>query len=411
MTSRQRVLTALEHREPDRIPVDLGGTIMTGIAVRALIDLRKHLHLETRAVKAYEVFQMLGEVEADMVEAFELDVLPVEPEVLFFGLKRSSYKPWALFDGTEILVPENFEVEGDGSGGWLLREGGDPSKPVVARIPEGGYYFDRARDESLHTQFEPPPLKQMGEEYGYLFSDEQLGFMVRRADELRPLNKAHVFGAWPVFGPPRPGNMTDWLCLLVTEPEYVGRLFEMKLESDLKRLEQIADALGDSIDIFGIDGNDYGTQRSEMFSPEVFERFYLPYYRAINGWIHENTDWKTWKHTCGSVPELLPLFIESGLDAINPVQTSASGMEPQTLKERYGERISFWGGGVDTQRTLPFETPETVYDQVAERIRTFGPGGGFVFAAVHNIQAKTPPQNIEAMFQAIRDHGAYPLTR
>jgi uroporphyrinogen-III decarboxylase len=158
-----------------------------------------------------------------------------------------------------------------------------------------------------------------------------------------------------------------------------------------------------------VDGLDYGTQRSEMFSAEVFRRHYLPYYDAINGWIHRNTSWKTWKHTCGSVPRFIPLLIESGLDALNPVQTSARGMSPGELKGEFGEAITFWGGGVDTQHTLPFGTPEEVYAEVEARIKTFAPGGGFVFAAVHNVQADVPPENIVAMFRALRDHGRYPM--
>jgi uroporphyrinogen-III decarboxylase len=193
---------------------------------------------------------------------------------------------------------------------------------------------------------------------------------------------------------------------MATEPDYVEKLFRIKAEGDLRRLEQLHVAVGDNADIFGVDGADYGTQRSEMFSPELFKRFYLPYYREVNGWVHENTSWKTWKHSCGSIPELMPLLIEGGIDAINPVQTSAAGMEPETLKSNFGDEITFWGGGVDTQRTLPFAKPEEVYAEVSERLKVFGPGGGFVFATVHNIQAKTPPENIDALFQALRDYGA-----
>ncbi|NLX05884.1 MAG: hypothetical protein GXY33_12155 [Phycisphaerae bacterium] len=144
-----------------------------------------------------------------------------------------------------------------------------------------------------------------------------------------------------------------------------------------------------------------------MFRPEHFERWYLPYYRAINGWVHGHTSWKTWKDSCGSIPKFMAYLAASGLDCINPVQCSAAGMDPRRLKEEFGDRLTFWGGGVDTQKTLPFGTPEQVYDEVAERLRVFGPGGGFVFNPVHNVQANTPPENIEAMFEAIRDHGTY----
>jgi hypothetical protein len=409
MTSRQRVLAALEHREPDRVPVDLGGTIMTGIMAQALSGFLRHIGMPGRSVKVYELYQMLGEVEADLVDSQNLDVLPVEPEALFFGIKRRDYRPWILFDGTKVLMPGSFQVETDESGGWILHEGGDASKPVAAQMPEGGFYFDMAVEESLHLEYEPPELRKMAEEYGVLFREEELDFLAARTEALRPSGKALLFGAWLHFGPPRVGNRTDWLCLMITDPDYVDRLFEIKTEADLRRLEQVEKTLGDAIDIFGIDGADFGTQRSEMFHPELFERYHLPYYTSINTWIHQHTGWKTWKHTCGSVRKLIPYFIESGLDAINPVQTSAEGMEPAELKGEFGDRITFWGGGVDTQRSLPFAEPEQVYREVAQRIRTFGPGGGFVFSAVHNIQAKTPPENIQAMFDAIEDFGTYPI--
>ncbi len=410
MTSRERVMAALEHRQPDRVPVDLGGTIMTGIMVQTLAKYRRYLDRQGKlpaasACKAYELYQMLGEVELDLVDHLALDVLPVEPEALFFGIKRTDYKPWELFDGTQVLMPGDFQVETEPSGGWLLHEQGNPARPPVARMPRDGYYFDMVKDQTLHVDYEPPPLSEMERAYGYALPSEKLDGLAARAEELRPTGKALLLGCWLDFGPPSVGSSPDWLCLMVTDPDYVERLFRIKAEADLGRLEQLHAALGENVDIFGVDGADYGTQRSEMFSPGLFERFHLPYYKTVNGWVHEQTAWKTWKHSCGSIPELIPLMIEGGLDAINPVQTSAAGMAPETLKQRFGSAITFWGGGVDTQRTLPFATPEQVYAQVTERLEVFGRGGGFVFAAVHNIQAKTPPENIEAVFQALRDNG------
>ena len=409
MTSRERVIAALEHREPDRIPVDLGGTIMTGIAVQALADYQSYLGKQGTP-KAYELYQMLGEVELELVDALEIDVLPVEPEALFFEIRRTGYKPFTLFDGTEVLIPGEFQVETDETGNWLLHDGGRSDLPLAAKMPNGGYYFDMVKDQSLHLDFQPPDLKKMSKVYSVSLPREKLDFLAQRVEKLRPTEKALLLGAWLDFGPPSVGSTPDWLCLMVADPGYVEELFIIKAEGDLNRLNQLREHLGDGIDVFGVDGADYGTQRAEMFNPELFERFHVPFYRKVNGWIHENTGWKTWKHSCGSIPRLIPLLAESGLDAINPVQTSARGMQPVELKEQFSSLITFWGGGVDTQRTLPFESPEDVYRQVSERIALFGKGGGFVFAAVHNIQAKTPPENIEAMFQAVRDRGTYPLS-
>ena len=377
---------------------------MSGIMAHALDRLRRHLGLERRPVRVHEVFQMLGEVEPDLIERLGIDVLPVEPQAIFFGLQRRDYKPWTLFDGTPVLVPGQFNVE-DAGDDWVLREEGDPGKPIAGRMPKDGYYFDAVGDQELHADFIPPPLAEMEADFRHPLATAKLEFMARRARELRPTGKALLLGDWFDFGPPGVGNLPDWLCLLAADPDYVARLFELKTEADLARLAQLRAYLGDDIDIFGVDGADYGTQRAEMFSAEMFEQFYLPYYTTIIGWVRAHTSWKTWKHTCGAARAFLPFFVAGGLDCLNPVQCSAAGMEPEGLKRDFGARLTFWGGGVDTQRTLPFGTPEEVYREVAERIRVFAPGGGFVFTAIHNIQAKTPPENIAAMFQAVRDCG------
>jgi hypothetical protein len=408
MNSRERVIAAIEHREPDRVPVDLGGSIMSGIMAQALARIRPYLGLEARPPRVYEVFQMLGEVEPDMVERLGIDVLPVEPETLFFGLKRRNYKAWKLFDGTSVRVPGQFSVE-DAGDALILHEGGDLEKPPVGRMPKDGYYFDQLGDQELHTDFTPPPLDEMEKTYLRPLDARKLEFLASEAERLRPTGKALLLGDWFDFGPAGVGNMPDWLCLLAAEPEYVERLFALKAEGDLARLAQLKAHVGNNIDIFGVDGADYGTQRAEMFSAEMFERFYLPYYREIIGWVRANTAWKTWKHTCGAARRFIPYFIDAGLDCLNPVQCSAAGMDPIGLKHDFGSYITFWGGGVDTQRTLPFGTPDEVYEEVAARIRIFAPGGGFVFNPIHNIQAKTPPENLDALFRAVRDHGMYPI--
>lgn len=407
MTSRERVLAAIEHREPDRVPLDLGGTIMSGITAQALAKLRRVLKLEERLPRVYEVFQMLGEVEPDVVDALGIDVLPVEPETLFFNLRRTGYKPWTLFDGTRVLVPGSFDVEVDSNGDWLLHDGGRRENPVAARMPKDGFYFDWVQDQSLQLDFTPPPLAEMEKLYLQPVDPKRLDELAAAAQRLRPTGKALLLGDWFDFGPASVGSTPNWLCLLATDPEYVERLFALRAEGDVARLEQVHRALGSSIDIIGIDGHDYGTQRAELFSPEAFERFHFPYYKAVIGWVRAHTAWKTWKHTCGSAAKFIPFLIEAGLDCLNPVQCSAAGMDAASLKERFGARLTFWGGAVDTQKTLPFGTPDEVYAEVAERIRIFGPGGGFVFNPIHNVQGNTPPENLDALFRAFRDHAAY----
>jgi uroporphyrinogen-III decarboxylase len=205
------------------------------------------------------------------------------------------------------------------------------------------------------------------------------------------------------------GSIPEWLVLLVSEPDYVRELMELGAEIAIENLMLYWEAIGDDIDIVHLDGQDFGTQNREMFSPALFETLYEPCYRAQCDWIHQNTPWKTAKHCCGSIPNLIEPMIRAGIDILNPVQTSAAGMDARWLKDTFGDRITFWGGGVDTQRILPFATPEEVYDHVVERLRIFAPGGGFVWSAVHNIQYPVPPENIAAAVEAVHDFGRYPI--
>jgi hypothetical protein len=394
MTSRERVIAAIEHRQPDRVPVDLGGSIMTGISVFGIPALRKALDLPHRVPKAYELYQMLGEIEPDIVEALGVDVLPVEPESVFFDIARRDYKPWVHPNGFEMLVPGTFDVEHDDSGNLLLHTSGDKNKPVQGRMPDGGLYFDMIESQALSLDYTPPDIGSLEAKLLEPIGESTLEHLAHTANQLRPTDKALLLGCWLNLGPPSVGNTPNWLCVLAGETAYVEELFTIKIEGDLRRLRQLSTVLGDSIDIIGVDGQDFGTQRAPMFSPDVFESVYLPYYRKIIGWIHENTSWKTWKHSCGEVSSFLPMFIEARLDCINPVQISAADMEPQSLKDRFGADITFWGGGIDTQHTLPFGSPDEVYDEVRRLIRIFGDGGGYVFNTVHNIQANSPMENL-----------------
>lgn len=411
MNSRQRVLTAINHQEPDRVPIDLGGSIVSGIMAGALVRLRKHLGLDYKSVKVYDCFQMLGEVTFDLVERFQLDLLPVEPEAISFDhLKNRDFKPWTLFDGTQVLMPGTFEVTCSAEGDWLLHEEGDPSKKVIARMPKDGYYFDSLENTAWNLDFMPPSIASLKNSNWRRLDHDTLAYLQEKAQNLRAnTDKALVLTNWghAVLGPPWVGSIPDWLTLLVTEPGYVSELFDLATEIALDNLKLYWQAFGDSIDIIHLDGYDFGTQNREMFSPKTFQQFFEPCYKAQCDWIHQNTPWKTAKHCCGSIPKLIDAMIRAGIDILNPVQTSAAGMDPQRLKDTFGNQIAFWGGGVDTQHVLPFGTPEEVYNHVAERTKIMMPGGGFIWNSIHNIQYTIPPENILAAIDAVRDHGRY----
>jgi hypothetical protein len=408
MTSRERVRAALDLREPDRVPIDLGSNLQSGIMAHALDRLRRFMGLPARTVKVHEIFQMLGEVEMDVVERLGADVLPVEPLVQFFGLRRENWKPWRLWDGTEVLVPGQFEVETDPEGGWLLHAGGDPAAPVEGRMPRGGFYFDMPGLTASMPDWQPPALAALRGEH--VLGAEELECMQARAEHLRSTtDKALMLGAWDSTGLPWVGSIPDFLMLMVTDKAYVRDLFAVRTEVAMQNLERLHACLGDSIDIIGMEGNDYAGQGSEMIAPDLVEELCVPFWKAQNTWVHACTTWKTWFHSCGAIARLLPMLVDAGVDAINPVQTSAAGMDPRALKEHFGRRITFWGGGVDTQRTLPFASPEGVAAEVRERICILAPGGGFVFNPVHNIQQGTPPENIVAAYDAAREAGRYPI--
>jgi uroporphyrinogen-III decarboxylase len=412
MNSRERVLKAIQHEEPDRVPIDLGGSIVTGIMAGALVRLRQRLGMEDRPVKVYDAFQMLGEVTPDLVERLNIDLLPVEPDAITFDhLVNRDHKPWTLFDGTEVLMPGAFEVEISQKGDWLLHEDGDAAKPVVARMPKDGFYFDKMDVTHWDRDFKPVDIDRLRASNWRRLTDDVLEVLQTKARLLRrTTEKALILTNWgeAILGAPMVGSIPEWLVLLVSEPDYVSELMHLGAEIAIDNLELYWEALGEDIDILHLDGNDFGTQNREMFSPVIFERFFEPCYKAQCDWVHRNTPWKTAKHCCGSIPDLIEPMIRAGIDILNPVQTSAAGMDPQWLKDTFGERITFWGGGVDTQRVLPFASPQEVYDHVAERVRIFAPGGGFIWSAIHNIQYNVPPENIIAAFQAVHDCGYYP---
>ncbi|MFC1959705.1 uroporphyrinogen decarboxylase family protein [Chloroflexota bacterium] len=414
MNSRERVLKAINHQEPDRVPIDLGGSIVTGIMAGALVRLRQHLGL-TGPVKVIDVFQMLGEVTPDLVERFHIDMLPVQPEAIFFDhLANRDYKPWTLFDGTEVLMPGNFDVTVSPNSDWELHEDSDPQKPVIARMPQGGFYFDKMDITDWDPNFKPPSIESLKNSDWRRLTDDVLSFLQAQAQSLRTsTDKALVLTNWgeATLGPPQVGSIPEWLILLVTEPAYVQELMDLGTEIAIDNLKLYKEALGDTIDIIHLDGYDYGAQHSEMFSPTAFEQFHKPCYKAQCDWIHQNTTWKTAKHCCGSIPDLIEPMIRAGIDILNPVQTSATNMDMVWLKETFGDRVTFWGGGVDTQNVFAFKTPEEVKADVVERLRVFGPGGGFIWNPIHNIQYTVSPENIVAALETVLEYGRYPVAQ
>jgi len=423
MLSRERVELALAHKEPDMVPVDFGGGVVTGINVSMVYLLRQALKLDKPGtpVKVIEPLQMLGEIKPDLMEALGADVMPVTGLYNIFGYKNTGWKPWVTFDGTPVLVPGNFNIVPEPNGEILMYPEGDRSAPASGKMPKGGFYFDTIVRQPAFDE-ENLKVDDNMEEFKLISKEELEHLRVNIETIYYETDKAILanFGG-TAFGDialvPAPWlknpkgirDLTEWYMSTLIRRDYVYRVFEKQAEIALANLKTIYAAVGNKVNVVFMSGADFGTQNSSFISPETYRGLYMPFHKKLNNWIHTNTGWKTFMHSCGSIANLIDLFIESGFDILNPVQCSAVNMAPAFLKEKFGKKITFWGGGVDTQKTLPFGKPEDVIKEVKERIKIFGTDGGFVFNTVHNIQAQTPVENILAMIDTVKKYRKYPL--
>jgi hypothetical protein len=414
MNSRERVKTALAHRQPDRVPVDFGSTAVTGMHATCVAQLRDHYGLARRPVKIWEPFQMLGDIEPDLQEALGVDTVRFEGPANMFGFKNENWKPFRAPWGQELLVAEKFMTSLAPNGDLLLYPQGDTSVPPSGRMPKGGFFFDAIPRQPPIDEERLNPEDNLQEFVP--ISAEALAHYRTQAAALRGSARAVVGGVGgTAFGdialvpglflkhPRGIREVAEWYISTVARRDYVHAVFERQCAVALQNLAQVAAVVGDSMDVIFVCGTDFGTQTSSFCSRETYRDLYHPYYKQVNDWIHAHTPWKTFKHSCGAVANFLDDFVASGFDIVNPVQCSAAGMAPRELKRRFGDRLTFWGGGVDTQKTLPFGTPAEVRAQVLERCAIFAPGGGFIFDAIHNVQANTPAANIVAMFDALRE--------
>lgn len=415
MTSRDRLQATLNHRPVDRVCVDFGATAVTGIAASIVSRLRMRLlgdqHYRVRVIEPY---QMLGEVDDQLRDALGIDVMGVYGRTTMFGFENRGWKPFRLFDGTDVLVPGDFNVKPDANGDLLIFPEGDMEVPPSGRMPRGGHFFDAIRRQDPVVEEELDPRNNL-EEFT-LLSEPDLRHLRVQAEA------AHAAGKGAIMGIPGTGfgdialvpalwrkqtrgirDIEEWYVSTSARRDYVFSVFEGQCEVALKNLDLLVATVGDLVQVGFVTGTDFGGQHGLFISRKAYRDLFLPFHRTINDYIHRHTTWKTFIHSCGCVADLIPDFIEAGFDILNPVQTSTRGMEPERLKREYGRDLVFWGGGVDTQRTLPFGTAEQVYREVKERVQILNEGGGFVFNAIHNIQANVPLENVEALFRALKD--------
>ena len=414
MNGKEKIISAIAKSDIGGVPVDFGGTAQTGIHISCIASLREYLGLDIHPIKVVEPYQMLGEIEDDLKEILGIDTMHISAGGTMFGFKNENWKKWKTPWGQTVLVPGMFNTTMDEKGDVFIYPEGDTSVMPSAKMPASSFFFDAIARQGCFDENNPNPYDNT-EEFS-IITDQEVDYWKNMALELKGSDKAVIanlivtgFGDVAMVpgvnlkNPKGIRDITEWYMSTLIRPEYIHQVFEIQSDIAIENLKILAPILNEVIDGIYISGTDFGTQNSTFCDEETYRTLYLPYYKKVNDWIHAHTNWKTFMHSCGAIKSLIPAIIDSGFDLLNPVQCSATGMDPVELKKEFGQDIVFWGGGIDTQKTLPFGTPEEVTKEVLYRCEVFSKNGGFVFSSIHNIQAGTPVENIVAMFNAVKE--------
>ena len=414
MTSKQRVQNALNHSTPDRIPVDFGATSVTGIHCKVVEALRQHYGLDPHPVRVIEPFQMLGEIEEDLQEIMGIDCVPVFGRKDMFDIDETQLHEQVTPWGQKVMIASCIDLTTDKEGDVYIYAGGDRSYPPSAIMPSGCYFIN-ATERQEYVDDEAITPEDNLEEFGPV-SEEDLQYYKKTVEQAAATGKAVVasFGGTalgdiafvPGMGLKNPKgirNVAEWYMSTAMRRDYVQTVFEKQTDIAIANYQRLWDTVGEKVDVVFTCGTDFGTQDSQFCSLDTFRELWLPHYKRMNDWIHQHTTWKVFKHTCGAILPILPGLVEAGFDIINPVQINAKDMDPVVLKKEYGNQVTFWGGGIDTQRILPNATPEEVRSHVLQECEILGKDGGFIFNAVHNIQANAPVGNVVAMIETLRE--------
>ena len=413
MTSRERVLRTISHQEPDNVPVDLGGMRSTSITAIAYSNLKKHLGITSGHTYVYDVVQQLAQPEQVILDFAESDVVDLGRAFLD---EEKDWKDFTLPDGSQAKIPYyvNFTPH---EGGWLAKS---EDGTAIGTMPKGAFYLNQIffplKDwdgEDLAVIGKLPELMNKVTWAAYPtapwhkpLTPEHLAEIRRRAKHLCQTTDYAIMAG---FG----GNLLEWgqyLCSfdqflveILDNRKKVEAILDRLVEMHLENLEKFLDAIEGYVQIIQM-GDDLGTQLGTMISPEVYRRVFKPRHRLIYEAVRKRNGIHLFLHSCGSIVDILPDLIEIGVEIINPVQTSARGMEPERLKREFGKDITFWGGGCDTQNVLPNQTEKEIEEHIRRRLEIFKPGGGFVFTQIHNIMPNVPPQNIVAMYDAVKKY-------
>ncbi|MFC1570026.1 uroporphyrinogen decarboxylase family protein [bacterium] len=414
ITSKKIVRESLNHIQPSRVPVDFGGTGQTGMHISCVEALRQYYGFKWKPIKAIEPYQMLGEIDDELKEIIGIDTQSVDIGYTMFGFRNERWKEWKTPWGQIVLVAEDFNTITDDNGDILIFPQGDTSVPASAKMPKTSYFFDAIIRQPAIDESNLNPEDNL-EEFG-MIQDEDVEQWRKVIATIKDFPRALVgniggialgdIALVPAVNLKNPRGIRDiveWYTSTLIRQDYIHEIFEKQSEIAIHNLEKVAPIIGSVVDVVFICGTDFGTQNSTFCSVETYRELWMPYYKKVNDWIHQHTTWKTFKHCCGSIRSLIPSLIESGFDILNPVQYGATDMDAQQLKDEFGEQVVFWGGGVDTQKILPFGTANEVRQEVLHQCRIFSKQGGFVFSSVHNVQANTPIENIVAMIDAVKE--------
>ena len=404
MTSRERILQSIEHRQPDKIPIDLGASTVTGISAIAHNKLKNHLGIDI-PTRVFDVVQQLAQVDDSMIESFGVDALDLNS----IFMDDLGWYPVILGDGSKALFPEWFRPEQDKDGSFFLR---DHNGEIMSRMASGGACFDQTLfpwengypidiseiDEAFrsinwnahsHTKYINVDNQELRERTLKLRDSSDKAIVMSGGAKLLELG----------FFLRRMDNM---LMDLLADHKNLGRMLDKMMEMHLAGLEKKIGAVGDLVDVIRF-GDDLGMTSGPFMDLDVFRKFFKPRYKELCDYVKQHSNMKIFLHSCGSIRQFIPDLIEVGFDILNPVQTNCYGMDARGLKEDFGKEITFWGGGIDTSRVLPTGTPEEVRVDVLERCEILSKDGGFIFAPIHNILPEVPPENIVAAYKAVNE--------
>jgi hypothetical protein len=412
-TSRDNFLKTINHEQPDKVVVDFGSTGVTGIHVLIVEKLREYYGLEKKPVKVVEPYQMLGEIDPELIKAMDIDVIGLFSAKNMFGVLNADWKSHKTLWGQEVLFPGGFNYTYNSNGDILMYPEGDTSVPPSGMMPKSGYFFD-ALDRQQPIDDATLKVEDNLEEFTPI-TEPEIDYWKNTVSDLDN-SKAYIASlggtalgdialvpAIMLKNPKGIRGVEEWYISTLIREDFIKDVYDRETDIAIENLKLLHKVIGNKIDVVFTCGTDFGTQNSTFCSPETYDRMWLPYYKKVNDWIHLNTNWKTFKHSCGAVEPFMSHFIASGFDIINPVQINATGMDPGKLKEKYGRDLVFWGGGVDTQGAFAFGTPAQVKEQVKTQCDILNKDGGFVFNTVHNIQANVPFENVVAMLEALKE--------